>query len=322
MDEFDQMASWRALLDAQHGVVTREQALAHGFSDARVLAQVSAGRWARCGWGILATTTGPLTSEAAIRAALLRAGPTAALSHATAGARWTMLPASPTPPWHVTVPYGLSGRGSPEIVLHRSRAFVHIVTEIDGVPLTTPAHTALDLAVAEPDARTAMGQLLRTATAARVAPQSLRIAIELRRPPRYRRALLDGVRLLSEGVTSVLEAGYALEVERDHGLPPSERQVPVDVDGGTLFEDCTYRCPEGELIVRLDGHAYHTARRVRLRDRRRGNAAQLLGRSVLVFGWEEVRGDPCGCADEVAAAMRALGWAGEVTRCPRCASAA
>ncbi|MDQ5855117.1 MAG: hypothetical protein M3302_02085, partial [Actinomycetota bacterium] len=57
---------------------------------------------------------------------------------------------------------------------------------------------------------------------------------------------------------------------------------------------------------------------VAFRDRRRDNAAELAGRARLVFGWRDLREDPCGATREVLAVLRRHRWQGPTRPCPRC----
>jgi hypothetical protein len=116
---------------------------------------------------------------------------------------------------------------------------------------------------------------------------------------------------MADGVQSALEYRYAIDVERAHGLPAARRQSPVVVDGRTLWEDCDYSGCGVPLIVRLDGRRYHAGAEFAFRDRRRDNAAELDNRPRLVYGWDEVSGDACGVAGEVATVLRRGGWDGE-----------
>jgi hypothetical protein len=314
----DILDAWRALIVAQHGIITRRQALDHGLTLADIRAHVAAGRWRRLRPGVIATFTGPLTPEARAWAAVLACWP-AALSHETAGVRWRMTKEQDRSPVHLTVRYGASASRHDGLVVHRSRAFAHILApEDDGPPVIAPVHTSVDLAVAAPNARAAMSVLHRTALAGKVSGGQLLAAIEVREPRRYRNALRDAAMLMVEGVMSSLESDYALAVEDAHGLPRGHRQAPVVVDGTVLFEDILYGAPDGELIVRLDGWRFHSDRRVALRDRRRGNAAQLAGRARLAYGPEEVA-DPCAVAEEIAAVLVELGGEG-LRPCERCGS--
>jgi hypothetical protein len=125
------------------------------------------------------------------------------------------------------------------------------------------------------------------------------------------------VELIAGGLMSVLEAEYLRLVELAHGIPPADRQAPFTVDDKVLWEDATYDNLGVPLTIRLDGRAHHSTPGVAFRDRRRDNAAELAGRSRLVYGWHEVNKDPCGVAGEVLAVLRRAGWSGGKP-CSRC----
>ena len=85
-------------------------------------------------------------------AAVLACGPTAVLSHTSAGRLWGMLrtkhslsPAeSQRTPSHVTV--SGNARRRPSIIVHRSRTLLPIhITRRLGIPVTTPSRTLEDL---------------------------------------------------------------------------------------------------------------------------------------------------------------------------------
>ena len=134
-------------------------------------------------------------------------------------------------------------------------------------------------------------------------PDEVRKVIDVRQPRRWKNAMLDALRYAEDGVTSALEARWALDVERAHGLPAPVRQFPVTVDGVGRKEDLLYRYGGREAIVRLDGRRYHAVQSVTLTDRRRANTAELSGRAHLVYGWPEVTGTPCLAAREVATVL-------------------
>lgn len=146
----------------------------------------------------------------------------------------------------------------------------------------------------------------------------MRRKLELRRPMRYRNALFETLALLRDGVHSALEHRYVVDVEVAHGLPAAARQVAHVVDGRTLFEDLDYTKHGVPLIVRLDGQQFHSARQRRFRDRRRDNAAELVDRPRLAYGWDEVTTDPCGVFEEVRAVLVREGWDDVSFECPRC----
>lgn len=316
-ESFDPVERWQRLLADQAGLVTRRQLDAHGFTRHALDAHLAARRWRKVLPRVYATFTGELSRSTRITASLLYAGPYAALSHRTAAEEWGILPVVDDAPVHVTVPYQSSPASQPDLVVHRSRAWRHLVIATEP-PRTARADTVIDIALCAGDARTAMRTLLVTAAGANVSPTELNLRLEQRPPPRYKRALTDAVRWLAEGVGSALEAHYLLDVEDAHGIPRARRQAPTRVDGNRLLEDCDYSGVGVPLIVRLDGWRYHANSKVALRDRRRANAAELDDRPHLVFGWHEVQRDPCAVAREVIAVLRRGGWRGGTSRCARC----
>jgi hypothetical protein len=309
---------WWRLIREQNGVATRAQALVQGMTDEVIEANFAARRWLPMFRGTFAVTTGEPTPAMCRRTALLFIRGAAVLSHGTAAAVLGLPGGCEEGPIHVTVAYGSSARGCAGIVVHRSRAFPYIVQKNSDPPVTNRAQTLVDLAVAAPDTREAMRVLTAGATSAKVPGERVEEAIAVRRPRRYRRALLAAAKLLVEGVESVLEAAYANDVELAHGLPGGVRQVARVVEGRRRAEDIEYAAPRGVLTVRLDGWRTHANRRTARVDRARDNAAELENRSRLTFGYEEVNETPCAVARLVATRLRQLGWTGELRRCPRC----
>lgn len=306
---------WAALLQAQHGVVEVTQLADLGATTELIAAHVAAKRWQQPLPRVYVTFTGPLPRPSRIAAALCYGGPPAILSHRTAAEEWGMLPAD-AGPIHITMPYTSSAVHQPGVRVHRSRAYEHILVAADP-PRTSRADTAIDVAVEEPTARQARVALTQLLTGGRVRPLEVERRLQERPPRRYRRALAGALRLVREGVQSVLEEMYAVDVEEAHGLPKGHRQAPHIVDGVTLFEDVVYDAAGFELTVRHDGRT-HLIADVAFRDRRRDNAAELAGRSRLVFGWRDLAADPCAGADDVAQVLRRRGWSGQLRRCSRC----
>lgn len=305
-----------ALLHRQHGMASVAQLRELGVSWSTVVAQTKAGRWRRHLPRVYATFTGPPDRDARVSAALLYGGAGAVLSHRTAAEEWGLLRREDGP-IHVTVPYGNSAVSQPGlVVVHRSRAFRHIVVAADP-PRTSPSDTAIDLAVAQAGVVEARRTLVALLTTGRIGPDDLRRRLLERPPLRYRRVLADAVALVRDGVHSALEELYASDVEAAHGLPPGRRQTPTSVDGFTLYEDVTYDHAGADVTIRLDGRT-HLADGTAFRDRRRDNAAELAGRARLVYGWKDLSSDPCAAAREVATVLGRRGWTGRPIRCSRC----
>ncbi|MBS9374227.1 type IV toxin-antitoxin system AbiEi family antitoxin domain-containing protein [Rhodococcus sp. B50] len=276
------------LFDTRSGLVTQTHLSRLGVGRGQVRHLLDTGRWQRVLQGVYAVSSGPLTRTMMLEAALLYGGDAAILIV------------------------------HPGVVVHRSRAYAHIAVHRNP-PRTTKADTALDLATAENTARDAYTSLIGSVTNGNIRLIDVRRRLEERPPYRYRRALADAVALLADGVQSVLEYRYAVDVEKAHGLPSALRQGPVTVDGRTLYGDCMYDSSGYALTVRLDGRRVHSMREVAFRDRRRDNAAELAGRARLVFGYEEVVRSPCAVAGEVATVLTRLGWVREKGACGACA---
>ncbi len=97
------------------------------------------------------------------------------------------------------------------------------------------------------------------------------------------RTLLD---LLEQGCHSELEIWGYLDVFRHPALPSSRAQVPVRVNGRTVYVD---RLFEAELVdVELDGRKYHSAPQDRERDLRRDAALARLGLLVVRFSHDRI----------------------------------
>ncbi len=307
---------WTAIETNRHGIVDTAQLRAFGVTRDMIVAQIDGGRWQWVLPRTYATFTGPLSRGARIEAALRYGGPAAVLSHRTAAEEWDLVPVADGPV-HITVPYGTSAISHPPfVVVHRSRAYAHIVVE-RRPPLTSRADTAIDMAVQESDARSARMTLTQLLVTGRVRPVTVERRLQERPPLRHRKALHAAVALVRSGVQSVLEERYVLDVEEAHSLPSGRRQGPFAVDGVTLFEDVVYDEVGVRLTVRLDGRT-HLLNSVAFRDRRRDNAAELAGRARLIFGWRDLSSDPCGAAREVDAVLRRDGWPTAMKPCPRC----
>ena len=83
----------------------------------------------------------------------------------------------------------------------------------------------------------------------------------------------------------MLELCYLRNVERAHGLPRGERQVPAIGIAGRIYRDVEYKTYR--TVVELDGRAAHPESD-RWRDMRRDNASVVAGRWVLRYGPSDI----------------------------------
>jgi predicted transcriptional regulator of viral defense system len=134
-----------ALAARQHGVVARRQLRALGLHDTAITERVATGRLHRVHRGVHAVGHSVLTPRGRWMAAVLAGGPGAVLSHAAAGALWDLRRSAAT---RIDISVPRSGRAKRDgLRVHRPRNLPpDETTTHDGIPVTTPARTILDLA--------------------------------------------------------------------------------------------------------------------------------------------------------------------------------
>ena len=135
-----------AVATGQHGVVATGQLERFGLASGTITLYARAGRLHRIHNGVYALTPPQLLKPNARRmAAVLAAGPGAALSHATASAHLGLIPSNERTT-HVTVP-SRGGRSRAGITIHRSSTLRPTdITDVNGIRTTTAHRTLLDLA--------------------------------------------------------------------------------------------------------------------------------------------------------------------------------
>ena len=128
----------------QHGIVSIRQLRRLGFSESSVEKGVAAGRLHRLHRGVYAVGHTNLSLKGWCLASVLGSGPQSLLSHYSAG--WLLGLISTRPiPIHVTTPLPRKRRGS--IRIHHSRTLIEEDRCLEeGIPVTSVARTALDLA--------------------------------------------------------------------------------------------------------------------------------------------------------------------------------
>jgi very-short-patch-repair endonuclease len=218
-------------------------------------------------------------------AAVLAAGDGAALSDASAAALWGIAELQ-----HgvieVTVPHGIKRHRRPGLLLHRRRSYTpEAATRHNGIPVTTPADTLIDLAARH------RGDRLEAAINAAdrldlIDPDALRTAAAAagRRPgaPTIRTTLDRRTFRLT---ASKLERRF-LPLARRAGLsPPLTRQ---EVNG---FEVDFY-WPDLKLVVETDGLRYHRTPATQARDRLRDQTHAAAGLTPLRFTHDQIAHDP------------------------------
>ena len=309
---------WRSQLQAQSGVVSREQARAAGFTEKAIAWRLQSGKWQRIYRGAYATFTGDLSREGRLWAAVLCVGPGAALSHETA-AEVHGLTDRPSTRIHIGVPAGRhpsQDRKIRGVVIHRSRCLVPGWQPPWQLPRTTVEDTVLDLIAAARSFDDAYGWISAAVGRRLTTPELLGKTLAARSRMRWRTWVSGALQDAADGVHSPLERNYVHGVERAHDLPVARRQAMRRNGSRNRYLDNLYE--EYGVCVELDGVAAHPAEG-RWRDTHRDNANLVQGAKTLRYGWPDATEHRCRTAAEIAAVLRRHGWTGTLRPCgPAC----
>ena len=286
-------------------MVTREQLLRAGVSRRTVDGCLKADRLRAVYRGVY--FVGPfLTPRSGEMAAVLACGAGAAVSHMSAANLWDLMAyGRGSDPVHVTVPdRGVCAKLG--VVCHRSRWLEDDqVSSVDGIPVTAPARTILDLSTCV-GARRLEQALAQAERRQLVTLEELRVLVD-RRPGRTGtpalRALLQhhGSPALTR---SEAEERYLALIRRAK-LPTPEANVVL---GGHEL-DFLWRS-EG-IAVEVDGFAFHSSRSQFERDRRRDAELLAGGIQVIRVTWRQIEAEPYAV---LACLAQALARAGLRTR--------
>jgi very-short-patch-repair endonuclease len=230
-------------------------------------------------------------------AALLCFRGVAVLSHLSAAAVWGLGGAGPVAEVQVTVA-GRDRRSRPGIRVFR-------VGELhrqdfrwrDGLPVTSPGRTAIDLA-GRGDADDTIRVLAEMRALGLVRDSELRAAMK-RSPGRHGVGPLKAI--LSQESGSVLTRSEAerrlLALTAAAELPPPQANARV-----LGFEvDAFWR--KQRLVVEVDGYAFHGHRKAFERDRRRDQTLTTAGYKVLRVTWRQLEAESLAVVARIAQAL-------------------
>jgi very-short-patch-repair endonuclease len=263
------------LAGSQHGVVTRAQLLAAGFTVGQIKSRLRSGALLREYPAVYRVGHRAPSVEARYLAAVWACGRGARLSDRAAGHLLGILATPPYMP-EVTAP---TERRVPGIKTRRSRDLNEAMVW-RGVPVTTPARTLVDLSSV-----LAVGELARACHEAGIrygtTPREVEEILARRRTPpgakKLRRVLMGDVHVS----LSALERRF-LALLRDVGLPLPVTNRPV----GGRYVDC--RWVERRLTVELDGYRYHSSRHAWELDRKREREAYARGDDFRRYTYGDV----------------------------------
>jgi len=279
----------------QGGVVGIAQLLDAGLTHNGVLRRVEAGRLHAVHRGAYAVGHHSLAVTGRRWAAVLACGPGAALSHHSAGAAWGVLRSGGA---RLDVLVRLGGRAPPGGVrLHRSRVLAAgDVTALDGLPITTPARTLLDLAAALTTAR--LSTAVSRAEQRRLLDFADLHALVDRHPHRAGSPALRAVlqSYAAHDTRSALEDLIA-ELCQRHAIERPQDNVILH---GHVRD---FAWPPRKLVVEGDSYSWHRSPTALDSDRERDVTLALAGWRTLRFTYAQVTRRPGYVADAIRAAL-------------------
>lgn len=278
-----------ALAERQHGVVTRAQLAELGLTDPSIGRRVEDGSLWRVHKGVYAVGRPSLTREGRFMAAVLSCGPAAALSHFAAGVLWRLL-TERGPRIDVTVPRGGQRRRRGAVIIHRSALPAADITHRDGIRVTTPARTLIDLADVLP-----RRQLERALDEAAY----LRLDLAPVSPLPGRRGAGVLAQVIARHAPGSTRTRSELE-ERMLSLCKRCRLPTPEVNTTVQGHEVDFLWRDSRLVVEVDGWAAHGTRSAFERDRRRDADLLAAGWRVLRISWERLRSEPLWVAERLA----------------------
>lgn len=295
------------LAAGQRGVVTRAQLTAAGLSRSGIAHRVARGRLHPVFRGVFLVghpVPPPLARETA---ALLTAGPDAALSHRTAAQLHGLLP-NPGPTIHVLLIARRSPRPQSGLHVHTTAALnpAKDLRRVQGLRVTAPLRTLLDLATAATP--TELSRAVQEAQIQRLTTHSSLVdAVRDARGRRGATALRDAIGARAPTLTRSDAEDRFLSLVAKAQLPAPQTNVrvnPYELDA--LWRD------QG-LTVEIDGFAFHSTRAAFERDRARDAELQARGLRVMRVTWRQLVDEP---EAVVARLARALAVAASPTLSP------
>ncbi|NLF04839.1 MAG: hypothetical protein GX593_07575 [Actinomycetales bacterium] len=295
----DSLGTVMTIARSQNRCVTTRDCVAAGLSRKRFGWLVRHGHWQRVHRAVYVVHGGPPSWRERARAALLYAGPGAALSHDSA-AYLRGLIGDPPRIIEVSVPASRTGDPSRGLRVHRRG---HMPPSFGRLVSTSIEHTALDLVHRARSVDDVVGSLTE-AYRRHASRRELRELVASRPRLRHRPLVTDVLCEADAGIESPLERRYHHEVERAHGLPRAKLQVaraswrrgwtgsprpcsptcPVTrLRGGAPDASCGVNAPEG--TNRVSGRAWRAGRggadgEVRVRRRVTSRTARKRARAA------------------------------------------
>jgi very-short-patch-repair endonuclease len=286
----------------QHGPFTRRQALDAGFTPAEIRSKLESHSWMKLHRSVYCDVAVLASFERDASAAVLACGPLAAASHRTAALLWRLDVPRPEQP-HITVLSPAHARPSGVRVHRTMRLHVTEAAPLDGIRVTSPGRTLLDLSADEDEKvlELALDRLWRRKL---VEPRRLLAYLAgdwcvARRGSAALRALAS--QRVGQGPSGSDIETLFLQILRDARLPLPVRQYPVVTPCGPRYLDFAYA--QERVAIEIDGMDSRLDPEVFLDERDRQNLIEAQGWTFRRFGHAHVRKDALWTVFSVAEAL-------------------
>jgi very-short-patch-repair endonuclease len=271
------------LVKQQHGLITRSQLLRLGYGPEAIRHRLAVGRLHQIHTDVYAVGRPRLTQHGAWLAAVLTCGPHAVLSHGSAAALWGIRPARKGA-IEVSVPVALTPRRK-GIVVHRRKALgPEDVMRHQGIPLTSPICTLIDIA-AKLETELVEAAVNEADRLDLADPEQLRAALDRTSPRPGTRALREIIDRRTFTLTDSELERTMLKLAYEIGL--SKPGTGVWLHGFKV----DFYWPELGLVIETDGLRYHRTPAQQTRDRVRDQVLTAAGLTPLRFTRAQVKFD-------------------------------
>ncbi len=297
------------LAASRHGIFTLDDARRAGLTHRQIDLRVR-DEWATIYEGVFRAAGAPATWRGELLAATLAAGEGAAISHRSAGTLYE-LPGGRSDLIELSCVRWRRTR-KPGLVVHESRRLdERDIATVDGMPVTKPERTILDLASCFPH-ENYLEYVVQAARRKRlVTYESMRATFD-----RHARRGLKGVRALratldrwdptSRPTESEMET-LLLQAVRHHGLPDPTVQYEVRERDGHLLARVDAAYPAALIAIEYDSRQEHSDEFQLAKDARRRNALQARGWVVLGARNADLRRGGTELCDQIFTIMRRAG---------------
>lgn len=281
----------------QHGLIATRQLTACGIVGPMVTVRVRRGGLHPKYRGVYAAGHDALTQTGTFVAAVLACGAGAVLGHYAAAAHLDLLAHDGCDP-DVIVPRS-GGRKIDGIRVHRSRLDPRDVWTRDGIRVTSPARTILDLAATM--GPKALRRLVRQAQAERHVNVRQLLEILQRHPGRRGAAKLRAVIADGPAPTRSHHEDQVLDLIDRAGITRPELNVWLHLDGRNISPDMLWR--ERRLVVECDSRRWHSDPLTLQDDADKQAILEANGYRVLRITWGQAVNHPRQTADRIRSAL-------------------